>query len=69
MAKKRVVVMYGGKADEHSISCISAAGVLKALDADRFEAIEIGITKARATSCWTWRSARTGSSPAKPMAR
>ena len=46
MAKKRVVVMYGGKADEHSISCISAAGVLKALDADRFEAIEIGITKA-----------------------
>ena len=22
MAKKRIVVMYGGKADEHSISCI-----------------------------------------------
>ncbi|KAB5607177.1 D-alanine--D-alanine ligase family protein [Bifidobacterium jacchi] len=43
--KKRIVVMYGGKADEHSISCISAAGVLRALDADRFEAIEVGITK------------------------
>ena len=25
-AKIRVVVMYGGKADEHSISCISTAG-------------------------------------------
>ena len=45
MAKKRIVVMYGGKADEHSISCISTAGVLRALDADKFEAIPVGITK------------------------
>ena len=27
MAKKRIVVLYGGRADEHSISCISTAGV------------------------------------------
>ena len=46
MARKRIVVMYGGKADEHSISCISTAGVLRALDADRFEAVPVGITKA-----------------------
>lgn len=45
MAKKRIVVMYGGKADEHSISCISAASALRALDADKFEAIPVGITK------------------------
>lgn len=45
MAKKRIVVMYGGKADEHSISCISAASVLRALDTDKFEAIPVGITK------------------------
>lgn len=45
MANKRIVVMYGGKADEHSISCISTAGVLRALDAEKFEAIPIGITK------------------------
>lgn len=45
MAKKRIAVLYGGKADEHSISCISTAAVLNALDADRFEAIPIGITK------------------------
>ena len=45
MAKKRVVVMYGGKADEHSISCISTAGVLRALDTDRFDPVPVGITK------------------------
>ena len=45
MAKKRSVVMYGGKADEHSISCISAASALRALDTDKFEAIPVGITK------------------------
>ena len=45
MAKKRIVVMYGGKADEHSISCISAASALRALDKDKFEAIPVGITK------------------------
>lgn len=45
MAKKRIVVMYGGKADEHSISCISAASALRALDTDKFEAIPMGITK------------------------
>lgn len=45
MAKKRIVVMYGGKADEHSISCISAASALRALDTDKFEAIPVGVTK------------------------
>lgn len=45
MAKKRIVVMYGGKADEHSISCISAASALRALDTDKFEGIPVGITK------------------------
>ena len=45
MAKKRIVVMYGGKADEQSISCISAASALRALDTDKFEAIPVGITK------------------------
>ncbi|RYQ12144.1 D-alanine--D-alanine ligase [Bifidobacterium pseudolongum subsp. globosum] len=43
--KKRVAVMYGGKADEHPISCISVASVLRALDTSRFEPVLIGITK------------------------
>ncbi|BDR54151.1 D-alanine--D-alanine ligase [Bombiscardovia apis] len=45
MAKQRIVVLYGGRADEHSISCISAAGVLRAIDRDRFEPIPVGITR------------------------
>ena len=45
MAKKRIVVLYGGKADQHPISCISTAGVLKAMDTERFEPIPVGITK------------------------
>ncbi len=43
--KKNIVVLYGGKADEHSISCISTSGVLNALDTDKFNAIPVGITK------------------------
>ncbi|WP_018142572.1 D-alanine--D-alanine ligase family protein [Alloscardovia criceti] len=43
--KKNIVVLYGGKADEHSISCISTAGVLNALDTEKFNAIPVGITK------------------------
>ncbi|MBT1178075.1 D-alanine--D-alanine ligase [Bifidobacterium callimiconis] len=45
MSKKRIVVLYGGKADEHPISCISAASVLNAIDTERFEPIPVGITK------------------------
>ena len=49
MAKTRVAVLYGGKADEHSISCISAASFMRALDPELFEAVPIGITK---TGTW-----------------
>ena len=73
MAKKRIVVLYGGKADEHPISCISTAGVLKAMDTERFEPIPVGITKSgqwivngedprgweRCCRCCTARMART----------
>lgn len=45
MAKKRIMVLYGGRADEHSISCISTAGVLNAIDAERFDVVPVGITK------------------------
>ncbi|AKV55960.1 D-alanine--D-alanine ligase family protein [Bifidobacterium actinocoloniiforme] len=44
-SKRRVAVLYGGRADEHPISCVSAAGVLNAIDRDRFEPAPIGITR------------------------
>ena len=46
MSKIKVGIVCGGKSSEHEISCISAAGVLSAIDRDRFEPILIGITKA-----------------------
>ena len=42
---KRVGVIAGGMSSEHEISCISAGGVLSAIDRTQFEPILIGITK------------------------
>lgn len=44
--KIRVAVVFGGRSTEHAISCISAGGILAALDPDEFEAVPIGITRA-----------------------
>lgn len=44
-AKRRVVVLYGGRSAEHEISCISARSVIDALDPERNEVIPVGITK------------------------
>jgi len=44
--KKRVAIICGGRSSEHEISCISAGGVLGAIDRTRYEPVLIGITKA-----------------------
>jgi D-alanine-D-alanine ligase len=44
MSKKGVAIICGGRSSEHSISCISAKGVLGAIDRNLFEPILIGIT-------------------------
>ncbi|MWV50321.1 D-alanine--D-alanine ligase [Rathayibacter sp. VKM Ac-2803] len=44
-SKLRVAVLFGGRSSEHSISCATAAGVLRAIDRDRFEVIPVGITR------------------------
>ena len=46
MAKTKVAIICGGKSSEHEISCISANGVLEAIDKNLFEIVLIGITKA-----------------------
>ena len=48
-AKKTVVLLFGGRSSEHGISCVTAAGVLRAIDRERFEVIPVGITKHGAT--------------------
>ncbi|MDI6023208.1 D-alanine--D-alanine ligase family protein [Leucobacter sp. UT-8R-CII-1-4] len=48
-AKRRVVLLFGGRSSEHGISCVTAAGVLNAIDRSKFEVIPVGITKRGAT--------------------
>ncbi|MDY0912378.1 D-alanine--D-alanine ligase family protein [Rathayibacter festucae] len=43
-SKLAVAVLFGGRSSEHSISCATAAGVLRAIDRDRFDVIPVGIT-------------------------
>ncbi|WP_116112954.1 D-alanine--D-alanine ligase family protein [Austwickia chelonae] len=43
--KPRIALVFGGRSSEHSVSCVTAASVLAAIDKDRYEVIPIGITK------------------------
>jgi len=45
MSKLRVGIICGGKSSEHEISCVSANGILSAIDRNKFEPVLIGITK------------------------
>ncbi|WP_369806910.1 hypothetical protein [Mycobacterium sp. 1245499.0] len=40
----RVAVVFGGRSNEHAISCVSAGSILRNLDPDRFDVVAIGIT-------------------------
>ncbi|MEI8082119.1 MAG: D-alanine--D-alanine ligase family protein, partial [Actinomycetes bacterium] len=44
-AKIRVAVVFGGRSSEHSISCLSAANILEALDRTKYDVVAIGITR------------------------
>ena len=44
----RVAVVFGGRSEEHEVSCVSAASVLAAIPRDRHEPIPVGIDKAGA---------------------
>ena len=42
--RPRVAVVFGGRSSEHAISCVTAAGVLQAIDRDAWDVVPIGIT-------------------------
>jgi len=42
--KSRVLVLFGGRSSEHAVSCVTAAGVLNAIDRERFDPVAVGIT-------------------------
>lgn len=41
----RVAVLFGGRSSEHAVSCVTAAGVLRAMDRRRYDVVPIGITR------------------------
>ena len=43
--KSKVMILCGGESSEHEISCISAGGILDAIDREKFEPVLVGITK------------------------
>lgn len=45
MNKHKVAIICGGRSSEHQISCISASGVLGAIDLNRYQPILIGISQ------------------------
>ncbi len=44
--RTRVLLLFGGTSSEHAISCVTAAGVLRAMDRGRYDVVPVGITKA-----------------------
>jgi D-alanine-D-alanine ligase len=42
--RTRVAVIFGGTSSEHGVSCLTAAGVLSAINKERYEVIGLGIT-------------------------
>lgn len=47
--KRTVALLFGGRSSEHGVSCVTAAGVLSALDRELFDVIPVGITRAGET--------------------
>ena len=44
-APVRVAVLFGGRSSEHAVSCVTAAGVLGAIDRQKYDVVPIGIAK------------------------
>src|SRR6476469_5930058 len=43
--KPRVAVVFGGRSSAHAGSCMTAAGVLRAIDRDRYDVVPVGIAR------------------------
>lgn len=40
-----IALMFGGRSSEHGISCVTAGGILSAIDRSRYDVLAIGITR------------------------
>ena len=44
-ARPRVAVVFGGRSNEHAISCVTAGSVLRAIDRERYDVVPVGIAQ------------------------
>jgi len=44
-ATRRLVLLFGGRSAEHDVSCVTAAHVLAAADASRYDVVPVGIDR------------------------
>lgn len=44
-SRRNIIVLFGGSSGEHEVSCVTAGGVLGALDRERYEIYAVGITR------------------------
>jgi D-alanine-D-alanine ligase len=40
-----VLILYGGRSSEHQVSCLSARSVLRAIERDNWDVVQVGITR------------------------
>lgn len=43
--RPRVAILFGGRSSEHAVSCVTAAGVMGAIDREKYDVVPIGIAK------------------------
>jgi D-alanine-D-alanine ligase len=43
--KPRIALVFGGRSEEHAISCVTAGSVLAAIDPFRYDVVPVGITR------------------------
>ncbi len=48
--RPRVLLLFGGRSSEHPVSCVTAAGVMRAIDREKYDVVPVGITRSGA---WT----------------
>lgn len=44
MVRPTVAVLFGGRSSEHGVSCVTASGVLEAVDRNSWDVVAVGIT-------------------------
>ena len=44
-ARPKVAIVFGGDSSEHGVSCLTAAGVVSAIDPEKLDVVPIGITR------------------------